>query len=125
MHLGQPKLQTEGLPRDEEGWSVAVDLPVLRINPMESRRWRQEGVFKGQSGKDCISYFEMKALGYKNQNNMVSVGPSFRRTVDRCPCRRKLVVASVQSYGSSMLLSAWMPSSSASQLQLRIYLFKI
>lgn len=80
------------------------DIPGHRINPTYSRRWRQEGGFKRQSGLDYIRYFEMTILGYKNQNNMVGVSPRVRRRADRCPCRRELMVASVQGYGSSMVL---------------------
>lgn len=43
-----------------------MDIPDHKVNPVCSRRWRQEGVFKGQSGQDSIRYFEMITLGYND-----------------------------------------------------------
>lgn len=102
---------------------MAVDIPDHKVNPVCSRRWREGGVFKGQSGQDYIRYFEIIILSYKNQNNMVGIGARVRR-VGRCPSGRKLVEeASVQ--GSSVVLKAWISSSSVSQLQLFICLFRV
>lgn len=102
-----------------------MDIPDHKVNPVCSRRWREGGVFKGQSGQDYIRYFEMIILSYKNQNNMVGIGARVRRRVGRCPSGRKLGEASVQGYGSSVVLKAWISSFSVSQLQLFICLFRV
>lgn len=74
-----------------------MDTPDHKVNPVCSRRWKQEAVFKGQSGQDYTRYFEMIILGYKNQNNMVGIDRSKNPKEGRqMSFQKEAVEASVQ-----------------------------